>query len=76
MRRRFRVQRRGGQWLVLDSEGGTTPKWTKREAVGLARRLAREHRAAGHLAQVVVRRANGQFHYEHTYGRDPRRRKG
>lgn len=76
MRRRFRVQRRDGQWLVLDSEGCTTPKGTKREAVGLARRLAREHRAAGGLAQVVVRRANGKFHYEHTYGRDPRRRKG
>ena len=76
MRRRFRVQRRAGQWLVLDSEGCTTPKTTKREAVGLARRLAREHRAAGGLAQVIVRRADGRIHYEHTYGRDPRRRKG
>jgi len=76
MRRRWLVVCVRGRWMLRDSAGTSQPMTTKAAAVSAGREAARAHRAAGGLAQLVVRRADGRVHYEHTYGKDPRRRRG
>lgn len=48
----------------------------KYEVLSDAKRDARAHWVRGGLAQLVVRGRNGRIQYEHTYGADPRRRRG
>jgi hypothetical protein len=63
-------------WFVRRGPN-TVALWTKKaDAVQQAARLAREHRTAGGLAQVVIRGKDGRIQTERTYGADPRRTKG
>jgi len=41
-----------------------------------ARNEARKDWKRGQLAQVVIYKQNGRIQTEHTFGRDPKRRKG
>lgn len=64
-------------WRVLTPAGEVSTSPTKRVAVSHARRWARSRwENHGELCQLVVHGRNGRIQYEHTYGRDPRRRKG
>jgi len=50
---------------------------TKRDAVFDACELARDtHELTGALTQVKIRKADGEYQSERTYGLDPRRTKG
>jgi hypothetical protein len=72
-------------WVKYSSvEGWTVSKGSvlmyrfdgKAEAVEEARMFALEVLKRGGIAQVRVMKKNGRFHYENTYGKDPRSRKG
>lgn len=64
------------QWVVRRGQSAVASWSTKAAAVQHGCRLAREHYAAGGLAQVVVRGKDGRIQQERTYGADPRRSKG
>ncbi len=63
-------------WLV--SRAGVPKTWFRLKADALyeTRRNAQQERAAGTPTQLVVHNKNGRIAFEHTYGADPRRRRG
>lgn len=75
----FRVIPAGPRkWLIDGGPFAATEREyaTKAAAVGVAAAKGRALRDAGHLAQLMIHGAKGQFQDERTYGRDPRRSKG
>jgi len=61
------------KWAVVQRGGGQVSTHAKKEtAIGKAKSLAK----AATLGQVVIKKQNGKIQTEHTYGADPRRRKG
>ena len=65
----------GWAWAVKGPKSCTTLT-TKAAAVGFAARWGRDLWNCGKLAQVRVHRRDGTFHFERTYGKDPRRTPG
>jgi hypothetical protein len=76
----YRVKAAHGEgegWMVTTPAGGWWWRETKRGAVSLGRTKARMlHEDEGRMVQLVVHGRDGRIQYEHTYGRDPARRKG
>ena len=62
-------------WAVKGPKSCTTLT-TKAAAVGFAASWGRDLWNCGKLAQVRVHRRDGTFHFERTFGKDPRRTPG
>ena len=61
------------KWAVALRGGGEVSTHGKKAtAVGKAKSLAK----AAAVGQVVIKRQDGRIQTEHTYGQDPRRKKG
>jgi hypothetical protein len=61
----------GPDWKV-ERDGRRLGVWdTKDEAVDAAIQKARDEHDAGALTQVLIRRVDGTFQDERTYGEDP-----
>lgn len=72
-----RLRSTGAQGWAVTRDGSHLESFdTKVLAVDRATDDARAEWERGTLTQVVVHNANGRIGYEHTYGRDPERRKG
>lgn len=82
MARRRKRKNRTIFYVIPDPNGGWRVQrgkqryaWAdmKRDAVEVAREAAHDVYARGRLSQIVVYRRDGRIHYEHTYGKDPRK---
>lgn len=72
-----RVRPQADGWWFRDPRGVVHRYHRKRFAVFAARLWARrEWEAFGRPSQLVVHNKNSRIAFEHTYGADPRRRKG
>ena len=58
-----------GKWLLRGGDGSFS---TKTRAVAAGKKQAR----AGGKGQLVIHKKTGRIQTEHTYGSDPRRKKG
>jgi Uncharacterized protein conserved in bacteria (DUF2188) len=64
----------GGKWRVEPEGDGQTGRVFENKEV--AERHATAQAKAASLGQVIVHGRDGRIQYEHTYGEDPRNRKG
>lgn len=65
------------RWMLLREDVIISQVAVQREAVKTGREWARgEHVDMRTLTQLVVKRKNGRFGYERTYGKDPARSPG
>lgn len=70
-------KRYGWRIVCPGGSGDWYTRETKRAAVSQARTWARKRwENTGQTAQLVVHNRNGRLAFEHTYGRDPERRRG
>ena len=75
-RQRITVKPHKGKWHMTGLGDGVIVYRFKYEAVSHARGACRGMWRSGQLAQMLVHRADGRFHYECTYGKDPNPPKG
>ncbi len=70
-RRRIFVSPDGARWKVQWEDGAVdTYQPTQSAAISIARGLVRAL-AAGQVSQIIVKRPDGTFREEWTYGKDP-----
>lgn len=72
----YRITPAGKAWRVRITGGDSWTVGKQADAVALAVTEARQIKARGLLAQVVLHGRDGRIRWERTYGRDPRRHRG